>query len=277
VLLVLVCFCLGLAVSAIWNHRAKTPKAGPDRGQELSDSTKAVLVHLKAPVEVRFYTLLDSSAPASLGAFSGRIDRLLSAYEQQANGKIQVKRYDSQANASANAALADGIKAFNLDKGDGCFLGVALSSNGKKEALARLSPEWEPALESDLSRAIARLTEVTSSKATVTASATDASITEDVRRAIPNMAAVSAEDGTRILRETALKEFTTAVSEMQAQVQEAQFRLEQARKGGSAADQESAMKHLQDVQAAQGERLKEIAAKSQAQIAAFQQLKASGK
>ncbi len=279
VLLALVCFCVGFAVSAILIHRGAKPAATPDQGPQLSDSTKAVLEHLNAPVEVRFYSLLDSSAPAPLSAFSSTVDSLLSAYQQQANGKLEVKRYNSQANSGGNAALADGIRAFNLDKGDGCFLGVAMSSKGKKETLAQLSPEWGAALESDLSRAIVRLTEEGPSigKATTTAPGTDAAIIDEVKRAIPNIATVSLEDGTRILRETALKDFTAAVSEMQAQVQEAQHRLEQLQNGGSAGEQESAMKHLQEVQAAQAERLRQIAAKSQAQIAALQQIKASGK
>jgi hypothetical protein len=64
---------------------------------------------------------------------------------------------------------------------------------------------------------------------------------------------------------------------MQAQVREAQGRLGQARSSGSAADKESALKHLQEVQTAQTEKLNQIAARSQAQINALQQLKSSAK
>ena len=85
-------------------------------------------------------------------------------------------RFGSETNANPNAALADGIKGFNLEKGEGCYLGIALSSKGKKEVLPQLSPEWEPALESDVSRAILRLSQSSSSgAATVAAPKSDVS------------------------------------------------------------------------------------------------------
>jgi hypothetical protein len=276
VLLVVVFFVLGLVLSALWFHPpAKSPTTAEAR-VELSDGTKALLEHLAGPIEVRFYSILDPGAPLPLRAFSGRVDRLLSAYEEAANGKIVATRHTDPANPSPNNALADGIKPFDLDKGEGSYLGLALSRDGKKEVLSQLSPEWEPALESDLSRAIARLAE-TAPKAATTAAPADAAALEEVKHTIPDIASVSLEDGTRTLREAALKEFTTAVNEMQAQVREAQVGLEQAQKSGSAAEQESAMKHLQEVQTAQGQKLKQIASKSQAQIEALKQLKANGK
>ena len=86
---------------------------------------------------------------------------------------------------------------------------------------------------------------------------------------------MSVEEGTRILREAALKDFTTAANEMAAQVKEAQQRLAQVQNGGSDADQQAAMKHLQQVQAKQTEKLNQIASRSKAQIDALQQLKAA--
>jgi hypothetical protein len=59
-----------------------------------------------------------------------------------------------------------------------------------------------------------------------------------------------------------LKEFAATVSEMQAQVREAETRLEQAQNSGSPTERESAMKHLREIQNAQAEKLKQIAAKS---------------
>jgi len=63
------------------------------------------------------------------------------------------------------------------------------------------------------------------------------------------------------------------VDEMEIQVKEAQDQLARARNGGSAADQQAAMKHLDQIQAAQSDRIKEITARAQAQIDAFRQLK----
>jgi ABC transporter family protein len=278
ILLVVVFFVLGLVVSALWFRPPGKPPAAAEAPVELSDSTKAVVAQVSQPIEIRFYSLLDPSAPASLNAFSEHIEQLLSAYQQQANGKIQVNRFDARTNASPNAALADGIKGFNLDKGEGCYLGLALACNGKKETLAQLAPEWEPALEADISRAILRLTEAAPpNNAALTGPKSDIAAGEEVKQRIPNYASVSLEEGTRILREAALKEFASTVNQMQTELQEAQQHLEQARNAGSAPEQESAVKHLQDVQKAQSEKLREVAARSQSLIATLQQLKAGNK
>ena len=153
-------FAAGTALSAMWFARApsRQPAAPESAGQPaLSEATRAVLRRLGSPVEIRFYSLLDAaSASESVQAFSGRVDQLLAQYEQEAAGKIKVIRSKILSPASANAALADGIKPFDLDKGDGCYLGIAVVRAQQKETLSPLAPEWEQALEPDLTRAIAR-------------------------------------------------------------------------------------------------------------------------
>jgi hypothetical protein len=101
----------------------------------------------------------------------------------------------------------------------------------------------------------------------------DAAAIEEVKQAIPNFASVSLADGTQILREAALKQFATAAKEMDVQVKQAQEQLVQAQNGQSAAEQQAAMKHLQQTQAEQTEKLQQIAAQLQTQIAALKQLK----
>ncbi|HLX94612.1 MAG TPA: hypothetical protein VKU37_02600 [Verrucomicrobiae bacterium] len=101
----------------------------------------------------------------------------------------------------------------------------------------------------------------------------DAATIEAVKQAVPNYASMSLEDGTQLLRAAALKQFAAAAQEMDAQVKQAQEQLVQAENGQSAAGQPAAMKHLQQVQAEQTEKLQEIAAQLQAQIAALEQLK----
>ena len=65
-----------------------------------------MLKQLESPVEIRFYVLLDpATLPDSVTAFAGRVDRLLSAYQQGANGKIKVSRHAMQSDADARAAL----------------------------------------------------------------------------------------------------------------------------------------------------------------------------
>lgn len=289
ILLLLACFLAGLGVSAFWFHFSASPgnraATAVDTGQDtvaLSDATRAVLQRLDTPVELRFYSLLDpASVPASLQTFAGRVDRLLAAYRQQGNGKIQVARFLAPASASstANAAAADGIKPFNMDKGDACFLGIAVVCGTHKDRLGELSPDWEQALEPDLTRAILRVANASAAAnpALAAASKTDPAVIESVKRTLPNYASISLQEGTRTLREAALKEFTETAQQLQAQVKEAEQRLSQAQRGGSDAEQQAAMKQLQQVQAEQSDKLKEIAARSQAQVDALQQLKAAAR
>jgi hypothetical protein len=275
-LLVLVCFLLGLGAGAYWYYRAThrhLTNTG-EAGSKLAESTKAVLKTLAAPVEIRFYSLLDpASTSDDLRNFAGRVDQLLSAYEQEAGGRLKVARRTAQ--SDANAASADGVKAFNLDKGDACFLGAAIACKDQKETLGQLSPEWEAALESDLSRAIARVTAAkpaATSTATSTAQ-TDAAVIAEVKRAIPNLDSVSLVDGKQILRAAALKEIMEAMEKMQQRLKEAQQRISQVQTSGSEAEQQAALKQLQQVQAEQTEKLKEVSARVQAQIQALEQIK----
>jgi hypothetical protein len=97
---------------------------------------------------------------------------------------------------------------------------------------------------------------------------------EDVKRALPNYASLSVEQGTEILREAALKEYAAAAEELQTQVAQAQSELKQAQ-SQSPADQQAAMKHLQQVQAEQSQKLQQIGGQLQTQIAALKQLKAA--
>ncbi len=286
-ILVLVVLLAGVVLGAVWLYRAS--QRGPAASSEptgpqtpaLSDSTLAVLQKLDGPVEIRFYSILDrATVPDSLTAFAGRVDELLSAYAQAAGGKLKVTRFNAQSNLNPNAAPADGIQVFNLDKGEASYLGVALALKGRRETLPRLSPEWEPALEADLTRALVRLQDAArpgpvTAAAPVALSQINTTAVQEVRALIPDLAAVSVEEGTRILREAAVKDFKAAAKEMEAQVKEAEQRLTQAQNSGSEADQQAAMKHLQQVQAGQTEKLKQIAARSKAQVDTFQQLKAA--
>ena len=234
---------------------------------------------LASPLEIHFYALLDPAVvPDSLPAFAGRVDALLAEYERTADGKIKVTRFSTESDENSRAASADQITAFNRDKGNACFLGIALIQNGTKEVLSQLSPEWESALESDLTRAIDRLGAATSSGQSAVPEATvDPAAIEQVKQLLPNFASVPAEDGARVIREAGLKEFTAAAGELETQVKEAQERLRQAQNGTVETEQQAAMKHLQQVQAEGAEKLKAIAARSQAQVQAFQKLKATAR
>jgi hypothetical protein len=265
----LVFFVAGAALSAIWfSHSASQNTAAAVAEAQLSDATKSVLQHLDSPVEIRFYSRLDaSSVQDSVQAFAGRVDQLLIQYEQAAGNRLTVIRYNSVSNFNANSADADGIKAFNIDKGDSCYLGIAVVCDGQKESLSHLAPEWEQALEPDLTRAIVRADEARPSVQSVTRA--DTATLDAVRRTIPNVDALSVEEGTTALRNAGLAQFMQATQEMEAQVKDAQEQFLRAQGNQS----EAAADKLRKIQSEGTEKLKQIALNSHAQIAALQQLK----
>ena len=280
VLLVATAFSLGLGAGAFFLYRTvKTP--GPvetvqETAVELSPGTRAVLEGLGSKVGIRYYSLLDpASVSASMQQFAARIDQLLSLYQRESNGKISVTRLNSRTNDVSSAAAADKIKPFNLDKGDPCYLGLTIVCNDQHESLPFLFPEWEQALESDITRAIARVTSVKPPPGRpVEAPKSDLAAIEEVKRAIPDLASTSVERGSQLLRLQTLALFTAATEEMETQVKAAQQRIIEAQNSGSEADQQAAVKNLQQVQAAQSEKLKQITMRLQAQIAALEQIKA---
>jgi hypothetical protein len=151
---------------------------------------------------------------------------------------------------------------------------MAVVRGARKQTLPQLSPEWEAALEADLSRAISQISETPATETPDTAPPSPA-ITEEVKRIVPNYNSMSLEEGMRMLRETALKQFKDAAADQQKQLQEAEQALTQAQSTGSAAEQQAAMKRLQQLQSEQTERLKQIAVDSQAQIDTLRRLKAA--
>ncbi len=291
-ILLVVCFLLGLGAGAYWYHRAAkssgTPGADPAAsGQELialSEAMKSDLQRLDSPVEIRFYAPSSREMlPESLRAFAGRVDELLSGYKREAGGKIQVTRLDPLTNPESEAsAKSDGIKPLPLATGDFYYLGLALAYHDRKEMISPLVPEWELALPSDLSRAIIRLTSPGATAQRITDSSTaNPAVTketlQEVVRAIPDVTSVSLADGTRILRESALEQVKAAVSEMQTKVTAAQQKLAETQSGKSEADQQAALKQLQQIQGEQTEKFRQITQRLQDQIAALKQLKAGAR
>ncbi len=274
----LLIFLAGVALSALWFYRGLWHPAPPvvaaavDPASTLSDATRAVLQHLDSPVEIRFYSSLNpSSVPDSVQAYSGRVDQLLAQYEQVAGDRLSVIRSVSSSNFNADAAQADGISAFNIDKGESCFLGIAVVCGSQKESLSRLDPEWEQALEPDLTRAIARAAEAKA--AAQPAAKADTAALDAVKRAIPNLDAVSLDAGAKILRDASLAQVKQAAAEVDAQVKAAQQRFLEAQASQSEAAQQAARQQILKIQAEGRARLTEIALNSHAQIAALQQLK----
>jgi hypothetical protein len=286
ILVVLAAFLLGSAAGAFWAHRSAGPGAplSPDPSMTqtagLSQSSKTVLSHLAFPVEIRFYSVLDpASTPDPMRAFASRVEAMLVAFQHEASGKITLTRSNSQSYANMTAATRDGIKPFNEDKGEPSFLGITVFNQDRKASLAQLSPEWEPALEYDIARTIQNTlnTSAPMSAPAVTAPKLDSDLVQEIKRTIPNVESLSLAEATRMLREASITEFSLAAKQFQTQLSQAQERLKGAQNGGSEAGQQAAIKDLQQVQAEQAARLKEIAAKAQAQIEALKLLKSGSR
>lgn len=276
---VLVIVVLGIAGAAFWYYRSararRLAQEASEAGVRLSDTTRRALKRLHSPVEIRFYSLLgEESSPDSLRAFSGRVDQLLSGYEREAGGKIKVTSFTSRSEENLDAAASDGLRVFNLDKGEPSYLGLSVAREDQKESLPRIAPEWEQALEADLTRAILRVSgaeSLTEQTAATTQAASDA--TAEVKRAIPNFDSIPVDQARQILRDAAFKELKAAGTEMQTRIQEARQRLSEAQDAGSEDGQKAAVKQLREVQAAQTAKLKEVSARVDAQITALERLK----
>ena len=278
-ILVPVFFLLGAALAGVWFKYGKHAAGSILPGQgaaELSGPTLDFLRHLNSPVEIRFYSVLPpGSAPEPLQDFSRRVDHLLSEFQSANDSKIRVTRNVSTSGSNADAAAADGIHPFNLDKGDACFLGLTVVCGERKESLPQIQPEWEPALEFDLARAILQVTATLATSVVKASAPVSPEVTNEVIRLIPDLKGTSLEDGTRLLREAAFEEFTAAGTETEKKLQAAQQQLSDAQNGQSEAEQQAAMKHLQEVQLEQGNKYKQIAARLQAELAVFEQMKAA--
>ena len=101
----------------------------------------------------------------------------------------------------------------------------------------------------------------------------DPAVIAEVKLAIPDFATQSLQGGENILRANALKDMAAAAAQIDQDNKAAAQQLSDAQNGGSAADQQAAMKHVQDTQLAGTQKLKDIAARLQAQIDALKNLK----
>jgi hypothetical protein len=275
---------LGIGIAFLWQQYGSETPPGPSSTEApgdaaqvvLSEATLQILGRLDSPMEIRFYTSLDSAqAPTSLRAFSTRVKEMLSAFSQAANGRLKVEQHDPALGPDARAqAIADGVQPWTLRQGDPAFLGLAIIQGENSGALPMLDVEWEPALEYDLARAIDHLNQQGSTQQQfVPTSNLDADAGEQIARLIPDLATISAEEGGRILQEAALAEFQTVVEDMQVQVSDAEQRVLEAQRNGSETEARAALERLRKLRADETRKLQEVARRLQEQLAALDQLK----
>ena len=270
--LAVICFAMGAAVAGFWFYR----QSAGTQGQNLSSETRDSLARLSAPVTIRFYSILPTnSAGPELTAFASRVSQLLTAVQAAGNGKIQVRSFEGTAETNTDAASADGIQAFNVDKGDACFLGLNISSGAAKQTMSRLQSEWEPALQYDLARAILATASAATTPLRPEVAKPSSEIVNSIKRLIPDVSTTTPEQADQIFHAEFLKEYTEAGKDMETAIQAAQQKVVQAENNGSADELAAARKNLLQVQLDQAEKMKQIAADLQTRLAVFQQMKAA--
>jgi hypothetical protein len=268
-----------------WQAKLRTSvaKATPtEAAAGLSESTKAILHRLAVPVEIRFYAPADlARLPETLQPFAARVAWWLAEYEQGAAGKIHLNRRDPQSDLSAKvAAGTDGVLPNSDRNGEIYYLGIVIAGDQRRETLPQLSADWEAAFESDLSRAILRVTAAVggpASRAVEVAAIQpiDPQVSEELLRTFPDLATQSFDDVAKNLRAGALEVFKAAAAEMQEKVAVAQQHLAAAQAEKSEAAAQAALRDFQKVQAEQTARLKAITAQLQERLTALERLKGS--
>jgi hypothetical protein len=266
------CFVLGIVLTGAWLHHQHAASVRNSAG--LSAITQSQLAQLGAPVAVRYYSLLPGSPDEALQAYAGRVAQLLDAIQSASDGKVRVTGFDVPAETNAAAATTDGIQPFDLNKGGASFLGLIMTSGTNREVFARLQPEWEPALEFDLVRALVRVATVPPPpKPAPEIARPDPEIIASIHRLIPDVNATTVATADQIFHAEFMRECEAAGTETETKMNAAQQRVMQAQAGGSAAELEAARKNLAQVQVAQAEEIRQIAARLQIRLAVFQNLK----
>ena len=101
----------------------------------------------------------------------------------------------------------------------------------------------------------------------------DAAAIDDVKQIVPNFASVSLTDGEQMLQDAMLKKFQQTAKDTDAQVKQAEQQISQLQTSGSSEALQAARKHLEDIKTQGTQKLQQIAAQLQTDIAALKQLK----
>jgi hypothetical protein len=260
--------------------QAVTPVAPPQRGSfMLGTGAQQALQAIPAPVEVQFYSLLDAATVAPEAKdLARRAGETLSALESLASDKIRVVRLEQYSDPSLRKAAAEGLRPFNIERGQASYLGFVVSQGEVREVFPQLDPRWAEALPFDLARAVVRVSSAGAASKTAAQGVPeppDPVVEAAVKALIPEPASVPLADGEKQLRQAALNEFSAAAAEGQEKLKAAQERLAQARQSGSAAAEEAAVQSLQQLQSDQTRKLQQIAALAEKRLQLFREWKAS--
>lgn len=274
-LAVLVIGLLSGMLAARLTHTRDSSPAAPLRvanaSTGLSETTRQTLQAIRETVDVHFYSLLNlPEVPDHIKAFSGRVDELLRVYESESQGRLRIVRHSSPGDAAE--AVRIGLRPVIAADQDAAYLGIVVARENHCEVLAQLLPEWEAALEADLTRALQRLRAITQ-PAPALDLPPDSELLTEAKKLVPNLETTSLEEGRQLLKSAAVAELKVVAQEGQARIKEAQDRVLQAQVNGSETEQQEALDYLRKVQTEHSERLQELAERSDARLSALERAK----
>ena len=125
-----------------------------DRLYTLSESTKAIIKNLEAPVTVRFYySKTDDSLPIQTKALALRIEDLIKEYAALSGNQITWQIIDPQPGSNeAKGAELDGIEPVAKKDGSKYYFGLSISYRDSIKTIPVLSQEQEKLLEYHLTQ-----------------------------------------------------------------------------------------------------------------------------
>jgi hypothetical protein len=265
----------GMLAARLTHTRDSSPAALPrvaNASTGLSETTRQTLQAIRETVDVHFYSLLNlPEVPDQTKAFSGRVDELLRVYESESQGRLRIVRHSSRGDAAE--AVRFGLRPVIAADQDAAYLGVVVARENHREVLSQLLPEWEAALEADLTRALQRLRAIVTQPAPAVDLPPDSELLAEAKKLVPNLETTSLEEGRQLLKSAAVAELKAVAQEGQARIKAAQDRVLQAQVNGSETEQQDALDYLRKVQTEHSERLQELAERSDARLSALERAK----
>lgn len=128
----------------------------------LSPGTKNIISRINSnePVTIKFYSTSDDRVmPNVLKPHARAIEDLLLEFEKQGNGNVSLEVIHPNPDTDdEDKAKEDEVRGMQVNQeGDQIYLGMTVQCLDRKEILPFLSPDDAPALEYDVSRAIAKV------------------------------------------------------------------------------------------------------------------------
>ena len=158
---VLAMLALLIGLNALLGVRPLRLDLTQDKVYTLSAGTKAILARLDTPVTIRFYcSQSDTATPDTvyLRDYARKVGDLLAEYKEVAGKNLVIEKLDPQPDSDAeDSARLDGLQPQNLPGVDPFYLGISVSLLDTRASLPFLSPDREPMLEYDITRAIAQV------------------------------------------------------------------------------------------------------------------------